>query len=135
MNAFSNSMLLTPSRVYVVPPQGSPFTLAVMEPAAPAPAAASGALPKPVATEPGTVCTSCENTLPFRGRLTTSWVLRTSPIDELVVFTSGLSPVTSTDYVAAPNCSVTSTRATPSTVTTFPVETVVRNPGALTSTL
>src|SRR5271156_6306156 len=55
-----------------------------MEPKDPAPAAASGALPKPAATDPGTVCTSWEKTRPFRGRVLTSCPLSTSPSDGLV---------------------------------------------------
>jgi hypothetical protein len=111
-----------------------PLTLAVMEPEDPAPAAASGALPKPLATEPGTVCTSCEKTRPLRGRLVTSRALSTSPNEELVVSTSGIAAVTVMDWAAEPTCSVSCTTVVLSTVTTFPLEMTVCRPGDATCT-
>jgi hypothetical protein len=111
-----------------------PLTLAVMEPEDPAPAAASGALPKPVATEPGTVCTNWEKTRPLRGRLVTSCASSTSPSEELVVSTSGAAALTVMDWAAEPTRSVSCTTVALSTVTTFPLEMTVCRPGASTFT-
>src|SRR5438045_2669867 len=111
-----------------------PFTLAVIDPEDPAPAAASGALPNPAATEPGTVWTSCEKTRPFRGRLLTSLSARTSPREELVVSTRVLAADTVTVSLAAPTFRVTSTTVALSTVTTLPLDTTDCRPGASTIT-
>src|ERR1700741_1944884 len=103
-----------------------------MEPKDPAPAAASGALPKPAATDPGTVCTNWEKTRPFSGSEVTSCPLSTSPNDELVGSIRALLAVTGTDWLAAPTRSVTGSGVVLSTVTTIPLEIVVSMPDAAT---